>query len=102
MDITEIADAFKKARLQKNYSQQHIAEITGLGLSTISKLENNAASDIGTAKLIILLSTVGLELYTRPAGHKRTLDDIERERSIEPEPHAQRHRASRYPYRGTR
>lgn len=100
MDITEIVDAFRKARLQKNYSQQYIAEITGIGLSTISKLESNAASEIGTAKMIILLSTVGLELYTRPAGHKRTLDDIERERDVESELGAQRHRASKHPNRG--
>ena len=76
MMLIDLAVSFKKARIACRLTQKEVAEATGVGVLTISKLERGALMEIGAVKLIALFQKVGLELQVRPAGHQRTLDDI--------------------------
>ena len=82
MSLIEIAEAFKKARIQSRLTQRQVADASGIGLITISKLERGALTEIGTVKLLALLRTVGLELVPGPANQRRTLNDVAQELDV--------------------
>jgi transcriptional regulator with XRE-family HTH domain len=77
MNLTELANAFKDARLSRRLSQLEVAKATGISRLTITKFESGASQEIGVLKLLSLFQKVGLELQARPAGQRRTLKDIE-------------------------
>jgi transcriptional regulator with XRE-family HTH domain len=100
MDLMDIADAFKTARIRARLTQLDVSKATGVGVLTISKLERGALTEIGAVKLLALLRKVGIELAPRPLGQPRTLNDIaaELDAATVPEPlprTAQRVRHSR-------
>ncbi|HLO64044.1 MAG TPA: helix-turn-helix domain-containing protein [Azonexus sp.] len=82
MDIVELGQAFRAARIARRLTQQDAAQRTGVGVATISRLERGDLLELGVVKLISLFGVVGLDLTTRPKGHARTLDDIQRENSL--------------------
>ena len=79
MNLIDLAQAFKTARLRARLTQLEVASATGVSLPTISKLERGALAEIGAVKLLVLFRKVGLELAPRPFGQQRTLDDIAEE-----------------------
>ena len=79
MNLIDLADAFKAARLRARLTQLEVARATGVSLPTISKLERGALAEIGAVKLLALLRKVGLELAPRPIGQQRTLNDVAEE-----------------------
>lgn len=76
MNLYELGLALKNARINKEITQQELAEKTGLSVSTISGLERGTLAEIGVVKLLQLFAQVSLELQPRPAGQRRTLDDV--------------------------
>ena len=82
MDIVEFGLAFRTARIERRLTQQDAARHAGVSVATISRLERGELLELGVGKLIGLFGLVGLELTTRPKGHARTLDDIQRENSV--------------------
>ncbi|SFN90859.1 Helix-turn-helix domain-containing protein [Formivibrio citricus] len=76
MNLYELGQALKAARINQSITQQELAERTGVSVSTISGLERGTLSEIGVVKLLQLFALVGLELQPRPAGRRRTLDDV--------------------------
>lgn len=81
MDILQLAKAFRSARFECRLTQKEVARGAGLSVVTVSRFERGELLEIGVVKLLNLFNQVGLELYPRPLGHLRTLDDIQRERS---------------------
>lgn len=81
MDIVELGQAFRVARVARRLTQQDAARHAGVSVATISRLERGDLLELGVVKLISLFGLVGLELTPRPKGHTRTLDDIQRENS---------------------
>lgn len=81
MDIVELGQAFRAARIARRLTQQDAARHAGVSVATISRLERGDLLELGVGKLISLFGLVGLDLTTRPKGHSRTLDDIQRENS---------------------
>lgn len=81
MDIVELGQAFRAARIARRLTQQDAAQHAGVSVATISRLERGDLLELGVVKLISLFGLVGLDLTTRPKGHTRTLDDIQRENS---------------------
>jgi transcriptional regulator with XRE-family HTH domain len=81
MDIVELGQTFRATRIARRLTQQNAAEHAGVSVATISRLERGDLLEIGVVKLISLFGLVGLDLTTRPKGHARTLDDIQRENS---------------------
>jgi transcriptional regulator with XRE-family HTH domain len=82
MDIVELGQAFRAARIARRLTQQDAAQHAGISVATISRLERGDLLELGVVKLIGLFGLVGLDLTTRPKGHTRTLDDIQRENSL--------------------
>lgn len=82
MDIVELGQAFRAARIARRLTQQDAARHAGVSVATISRLERGDLLELGVVKLISLFGLVGQDLTTRPKGHIRTLDDIQRENSL--------------------
>ncbi len=76
MNLIQLSETFKAARLLRRLTQDEVAAATDIGRVTISKFERGALTEIGVVKLLALFRAVGLELEARPAGHRRTLDDL--------------------------
>lgn len=86
MDIVELGLELRAARIERRLTQQDAARHAGVSVATISRFERGDLLEIGVVKLISLFGLVGLELTTRPKGHTRTLDDIQRIYSAENSP----------------
>jgi transcriptional regulator with XRE-family HTH domain len=82
MDILQLAGIFRAARINCRLTQQDVADGAGVSVVTVSRFERGELLEIGTVKLLNLFRLVGLELYPRPLGHVRTLDDIQRQRAL--------------------
>jgi transcriptional regulator with XRE-family HTH domain len=82
MDIVELGQAFRAARIARRLTQQDAAQYAGVSVATISRFERGDLLELGVGKLISLFGLVGQELIPRPKGHTRTLDDIQRENMV--------------------
>lgn len=82
MNLFELGQSLKEARIRRQLTQGELAERTGVSLSSISGLERGILAEIGVVKLLQLLAAVGLELQTRPVGQRRTLDDARQEQQV--------------------
>lgn len=86
MDILELGQAFRAARIEHRLTQQEVAKQAGVSVPTVSRFERGDLLEMGVVKLLTLFNLVGLELYPRPLGQSRTLDDIQRERIAQATP----------------
>ena len=86
MDILELGQAFRTARIEHRLTQQEVAKQAGVSVPTVSRFERGDLLEMGVVKLLTLFNLVGLELYPRPLGQSRTLDDIQRERIAQATP----------------
>lgn len=82
MNLFELGQSLKDARIRQQLTQSELAARTGVSLSSISGLERGILAEIGVVKLLQLFAAVGLELHTRPAGQRRTLDDARQEQHL--------------------
>lgn len=82
MNLFELGQSLKDARIRQQLTQGELAERTGVSLSSISGLERGILAEIGVVKLLQLFAAVGLELQTRPVGQRRTLDDAKQEQRV--------------------
>jgi transcriptional regulator with XRE-family HTH domain len=82
MNLFELGQSLKDARIRQQLTQGELAARTGVSLSSISGLERGILAEIGVVKLLQLFAAVGLELHTRPAGQRRTLDDARQEQYL--------------------
>ncbi|MFT4063333.1 helix-turn-helix domain-containing protein [Paraburkholderia sp.] len=76
MDLFELGEMFRHTRIAANKTQQQVAEQSGVTRARISRFETGRLPELGTVKLLSLFEAVGLELFARPIGHGRTLDDV--------------------------
>ena len=83
MNLIELSEVFKSARLAAGLTQREVAKVAGVGAILVSRFERAALAEMGAVRLMALLRAVGLELYTRPQGQRRTLNDIARELDAE-------------------
>ena len=79
MDIIELGQSFRAARIARRLTQQDAARHAGISVATISRFERGDLLELGVVKLISLFRLVDLDLTPRPRGHSRTLDDIQQE-----------------------
>lgn len=82
MNLFELGQSLKDARIRRQLTQGELAARTGISLSSISGLERGILFEIGVVKLLQLFAAVGLELHTRPTGQRRTLDDARQEQQV--------------------
>lgn len=76
MNLAELGETFRDARLAANLTQQQVADISGVTRARISMFETGTLPEIGTVKMLNLFNAIGLELIARRPGHGRTLDDV--------------------------
>lgn len=76
MDLFELGELFRLARIAANKTQQQVAEQSGITRERISRFETGLLPELGTVKLLSLFEAVGLEIFARPISHGRTLDDV--------------------------
>lgn len=74
-NLTEISSQIKQLRKQKGWSQQQLANLTGLDRTTIGMLERNDYADIGIRKVQRVLQLLGKSLALVDTGLP-TLDDL--------------------------
>ena len=76
MNLAELGEAFKRARIEANLTQEEVAQRSGVQRARISLFETGALAELGAVKMLSLFNAVGLETFVRRAGHRRTLDDV--------------------------
>jgi transcriptional regulator with XRE-family HTH domain len=76
MNLAELGEAFRRARIEANLTQEDVAQRSGVQRARVSLFETGALAELGAVKMMSLFNSVGLETFVRPAGHRRTLDDV--------------------------
>lgn len=76
MNLAELGETLRSARLAANVTQQELAELSGVPRARISQFETGMLPELGAVKMISLFEAVGLEILARRRGHQRTLDDL--------------------------
>ena len=76
MTLAELGETFRQARIEANLTQEEVAQRSGVQRARISLFETGALPELGAVKVLSLFNAVGLEMFARPAGHRRTLDDV--------------------------
>ncbi len=76
--LAHISDQVRDLRKQKGWSQQQLAQLSGLDRTTIGALERNDCSDIGIRKVQRVLELLGKALTLNDAGLP-TLDQLQQD-----------------------
>ena len=66
--LEEISELIRIQRKKKRWSQQQLAQLTGLDRTTIGALERDDYSDIGIRKVQRVLEVLGLTLSVKSYG----------------------------------
>ena len=75
-NLTSISQQGRTLRKQKGWSQQKLADLSGLDRTTIGALERNDYSDIGIRKVQRVLELLGKSLSLTNTGLP-TLDELQ-------------------------
>ena len=75
-NLTHISQQVRTLRKQKGWSQQKLADLSGLDRTTIGALERNDYSDIGIRKVQRVLELLGKSLTLTNTGLP-TLDELQ-------------------------
>jgi transcriptional regulator with XRE-family HTH domain len=76
MNLAELGEAFRQARIAANLTQRQVAALSGVPRGRISLFETGMLPELGAVKMLSLFDAVGLEILARRRGHQRTLDDV--------------------------
>lgn len=70
------------ARLRKEHrmTQKELAQLSGMGQSTLARFETGGVAEFGSRKLLRLLEVLGHEMSYVPMNRSFTLDDALAER----------------------
>jgi transcriptional regulator with XRE-family HTH domain len=83
MNLREIGLKVGQRRTDLGLSQERLAKLCGLSRSTIHHLEKGSLNDLGAAKLLSLLSLLGLDVITQEHHQKhRGLDMASKTASV--------------------
>jgi transcriptional regulator with XRE-family HTH domain len=74
--LTSIGKAIAARRKQLGLSQAALSKQAKIGHSTFDALENSRIGELGTTKIIKLLSALGLELKIQEAASRPTLEEL--------------------------
>lgn len=54
-----LGERFKEYRMRCNFTQKEVAELSGIGTTTIHKFENGTACNLSLSTFILLLKVIG-------------------------------------------
>ncbi|VVO10695.1 hypothetical protein PS720_03405 [Pseudomonas fluorescens] len=75
-DMEELGKLIRSLRKTAGLSQSQLAHRHGMSRSTISGIENNTISEVGTRKVAAILEGLGYELTAIPKRRRKTLDEL--------------------------
>ncbi|MDH4396198.1 MAG: helix-turn-helix transcriptional regulator [Limnobacter sp.] len=76
----ELGYELAKLRQAKGLTQKELAQLAGLGQSTLARFETGGVAEFGSAKLLRLLNVLGCELAFTKTDNSFTLQDALNER----------------------
>ncbi len=77
MDLAEIGETVRKARVHAGMTQQELADAAGLSRVRVSQLETGTLSGMRFGSVLEILNAVGLDLKVRDHNMGRpTLDEL--------------------------
>ena len=76
MDFQEIGLEITELRRGQRFSQQCVADATGLSRATINALETGRAGDVGLRKVIKVIDYLGYEIQLKKKFKFPTLEDL--------------------------
>jgi len=79
MNMYDIGQEIFKARKEKRWSQQKLADVSGISRSSISLIESGSVTDLGLRRVINLCNVLGLEVTVSPKGSPKSLNDMKQE-----------------------
>lgn len=81
LDLVEIGEKVRKARLEKDMTMSEVAEKARIGRNRIHMLETGKAPDIGFMNLQRICRAVGLEfkMAEERAHNRPTFEDLQQE-----------------------
>lgn len=71
MDLRELGQAIRQARMARLITQARLAQAAGLSRDMLNKLENGLANDLGMRKILSLLDPLDLTLSLQPKARIR-------------------------------
>jgi transcriptional regulator with XRE-family HTH domain len=74
--LVSIGKAIAARRKKLGLSQAALAKQAKIGHSTLDALENSRIGELGTTKIIKLLTALGLELKIQEAAGRPTLEEL--------------------------
>ena len=80
--LDELGKAVAERRRAKRMTQADVASRAGITSDTLSRFELGKATELGTRKLLSVLSVLGLELEFREKGTSGSLDELRKEHRV--------------------
>jgi transcriptional regulator with XRE-family HTH domain len=81
MNFAELATILRQRRIEKNISQQQMAEHIGVSRATINAFENARSADIGLRKVLKIIDYLGYEVAIRDKSPFPTFEELLREQT---------------------
>ena len=79
MDYNELGQIVTQLRKERDWTQQQLAEYTGISRQTLSAFENGKASELGLRKFLFLLEVLGYKLKLTEKSRFPTLEELQDE-----------------------
>lgn len=80
--VTNLGEAVARRRRSLGLKQGEVAKVAGISQDTLSRFELGKVADIGTRRLLAVLSALGLELDFKPEVSTGSLDDLKQELAV--------------------
>ncbi|MBU0784553.1 MAG: helix-turn-helix domain-containing protein [Gammaproteobacteria bacterium] len=74
-EFDELGAEIARLRVQQQMTQKQLADLAGMGQSTLARFEKAGVAEFGSAKLLRLLSVLGYEISFVPTKRVFTLQD---------------------------
>lgn len=82
-NLLDLGQEVARLRQQHGMTQRELAQLVGMGQSTLARFETGGVSEFGSRKLMRLLEALGHELVFTPVSSSFTLDDAVAQRRRE-------------------
>lgn len=79
-NLLDLGQELARLRKERGLTQKELANLSGMGQSTLARFETGGVAEFGSRKLLRLLEVLGHEMTYVPMNRTFTLDDALAER----------------------
>jgi len=79
-NLLDLGQELARLRKERGMTQKELANLSGMGQSTLARFETGGVAEFGSRKLLRLLEVLGHEMTYVPMNRTFTLDDALAER----------------------